>query len=406
MTANPLLRNSTLPALTGSLVSLGAQVAMALFLLGLFEPGAVGGFSVMAQVAFGWATLALAQSQISLLADQHLPPLPAARSAWQTAMRRAVWLTPAAALALWWSEPQWMSAGIALLWATALAVTQMTWLLSQSLSLRLQQPVSIALVRMVPPVLATALVALGALGADWRDSATLTTSALAGYAVGALWLLPALRCREALPVMDKSTDVAGDPRSERLKFLHTLSDVAAATMLASHWSSVYGAAQAGCLLVLLRVLGFIPALVSTAWAQVVLSRPVAQRPSSALAAATGTAAVALTAMLAGMALQDGWLSDPWADLQSYLLPVALWQAAASIMASVSHRPFALGQAHQYTHQCLAMNALLVILLILPALLGLSLTSHLWTLCGAMTLVLLIQAVWAAQLSKPQVPERS
>lgn len=401
MSATPLLRSGTLPAAIGSLASLAAQVAMALFLLGLFAPQTVGEFSVISQVAFGWATLALAQSQISLLANQHLPALPAARSAWQTGLQRALWLSPAAALALWWSGSGWPAVAMALLWSAGMAGTQMAWLLAQSLTLRQHQPASIALVRMVPPTLAASLVALGTLLLDWRESTTLIAAALAGYAAGALWLLPALRCPDEMPMPHTGDTSAGDVRSERLKFLHTLSDVAVATLLASHWSGVYGAAQAGCLLVLLRVMGFIPALVSTAWAQVVLSRPLAQRPSSALAATAGAAAVALTSMLASAALQAGWLSDQWADLQQYLLPVAFWQGSASVMAAVSHHPFARGRAHAYTQQCLAMNALQALLLLCPPLLGLDLGIHLWLLCSVMALLLLGQAWWAAMLPERQ-----
>lgn len=405
MNTRAVLLGGTLPAAVGSLVSLGAQAAMALFLLGLFEPGAVGEFSVVAQVAFGWATLALAQSQVSLLANHHLPALPAAREAWRSGCRRLLWLTPAAAGALWWSSTTTHTTFHALVWAGIIACCQMAWLLSQSLTLRLQQPRSIALVRMTPPLLAAGLVALVAPGTGWRESATLLAAALIGYAAGALWLLPALRCHDPLPQTDTDAPNVGDPRTARLKFMHTLSDVAIATLLASHWSSVYGASQAGCLLLLLRVMGFVPALVGTAWTQVVLSRPLAQRPCSALAALVGALAVALAGILISTALEHGWLSDKWADLQHYLLPVALWQGAASIMASISHRPFTVGRVRNYTLQCLAMNALQAILTVLPPWADASPVVHLWSLCGAMTLALLGQALWAARATDTTVTSR-
>ena len=79
------------PAALGSLVALAAQALMALFLLHLFEPTAVGVFSLVAQTAFGWATLALAQSPLSLLANQHLGAVPATRQAWRASLRR--WLS-------------------------------------------------------------------------------------------------------------------------------------------------------------------------------------------------------------------------------------------------------------------------------------------------------------------------
>ncbi len=411
MKTSHFLRSGAGPAALGSLVSLCAQGAMALFLLGLFEPQAVGVFSVVAQIAFGWATLALAQSPLSLLANQHLPPLHAARQAWRGSLRRWFWLVPAAVVAVWWSHPSpptdqkatgWATA---LAWAAAIALMQMGWLLAQSLTLRLQAPVSVAAVRLLPPVIAATLAAALALALDWRSSSALTTAALAGYAVGALWLLPALRSHEALASPASASVPGSDLRSDRLKFIHTLSDVLVATALATHWTAVYGAAQAGCLLILLRVMGFIPALVSTAWAQVVLSRPQAQRPSSALAALAGSGAVAAVALLTDVALQAGWLSARWSALQDYLWPVALWQAAASVMAAASHRPFQHGRAARYTHQCLAMNAVQALLLLLPPALGWSMQSHLWALAGFLCAALLLQAAWAARLGDTEQGEQ-
>ena len=377
---------------------------MALFLLGLFEPHAVGVFSVVAQIAFGWATLALAQSPLSLLANQHLPPLPAARQAWRSSLRRWFWLVPVAVVAVWWSDqsapageaaPGWAAA---LAWAAAIALTQMGWLLAQSLTLRLYAPLSVAAVRMLPPVIAATFAAALALALDWRSSSALTTAALAGYAVGALWLLPALRSHEVLAHPEAAPTPAGDPRSDRLKFVHTLSDVLVATALATHWTAVYGAAQAGCLLILLRVMGFIPALVSTAWAQVVLSRPQAQRPSSVVAAIAGSAAVAAVALLTDLALQAGWLSQRWSGLQDYLWPLALWQAAASVMAAASHRPFQHGHAVSYTRQCLVMNAVQALLVLVPPVLGWPMQTHLWTLACFLCASLFLQAIWAARLN--------
>ena len=319
MSAATFLRRGSLPAALGSLVSLGAQALMALFLLGLFEPQAVGVFSLIAQTAFGWATLALAQSPVSLLANQHLPPLPAARRALRMSLRRWGWLLPAAALALGWSGQPVAGLASTMAWTAAIALTQMGWLMAQSLTLRIHSPLSIALVRLLPPMLAALLVAVGAVWLERRDSSTLAAAALAGYAAGALWLVPVARAQDT----DAASAVApgaGDPRSERLKFIHTLSDVLVSTALAAHWSLVYGAAQAGCLLILLRVMGFVPALVSSAWAQVVMSRPEAQRPSSWLAALTGAGCVAVAALMVRLALHAGWLAPSWSSLGLYVWP--------------------------------------------------------------------------------------
>lgn len=396
MSAATFLRRGSLPAALGSLVSLAAQALMALFLLGLFEPQAVGVFSLIAQTAFGWATLALAQSPVSLLANQHLPPLPAARRALRMSLRRWGWLLPAATLALGWSGQPVAGLASTMAWTAAIALTQMGWLMAQSLTLRIHSPLSIALVRLLPPMLAALLVAVGAVWLERRDSSTLAAAALAGYAAGALWLVPVARAQDT----DAASAVApgaGDPRSERLKFIHTLSDVLVSTALAAHWSLVYGAAQAGCLLILLRVMGFVPALVSSAWAQVVMSRPEAQRPSSWLAALTGAGCVAVAALMVRLALHAGWLAPSWSSLGLYVWPLALWQAAACLIAAASHRPFRHGRARAYTLQCIAMNGVQALLLVLPPWLGWGQQSHLWALAGFLCIALSLQALWSARL---------
>lgn len=392
-----LLRGAALPAALGSLVSLAAQALMALFLLRLFEPAAVGVFSVIAQVAFGWATLALAQSPLSLLANHQLPALPAARQALQASLRRWLWLALPAALAMGWSTRSAGAWADALAWTAAIALAQMGWLLAQSLSLRIHARLSIALVRLLPPALAAALAALAALGADWRSGQALAAAALAGYAAGSLWLTPLRRAPAAMP--EAAAARLSDARSDRLKFIHTLSDVVVATALAVHWSALYGAALAGVLLMWLRVTGFIPALVSTAWAQVVLSRPLARRPSSMLAALAGALAVACLGAVASLALQAGWLSAGWQPLSQVLWPVCLWQIGACLIAAVSHRPLQHGRAASYTRQCLAINAVQAALLVLPPLLGLPWPVHLWVLAGFLACALSLQALWAARLPR-------
>ena len=395
------------PAALGSLVALAAQALMALFLLHLFEPTAVGVFSLVAQTAFGWATLALAQSPLSLLANQHLGAVPATRQAWRASLRRWLWLSPLALLALAWAGLQ-REASAALptlaLWAGATALAQMGWLLAQSLALRVHTPASIAGVRLLPPVLAALLVGLGAGWWPQAGSALLLGAALAGYLAGTLWLRPlwtpaAYSDQPPADAGAAQLSATGDARSEQLKLLHSASDVLVATALAAHWTALYGVAQAGCLLVLLRVFGFVPALVGSAWAQVALSRPQAQRPSSLWAAVAGVLGVAGLAGLAWLALEQAWLAPPWQALRPYVLPLALWQAAASLMAAASHRPFQQGRAQRYTWQCLGINAGQALLLLLPPLWGWGLPLHLWVLCAGLTLALAAQAAWSARLGR-------
>jgi hypothetical protein len=400
MSRTPFWRQGAIPAALGSLGSLLSQAAMALFLLGLFEPAAVGLYSVVAQVSFGWATLALAQSPLSLLANQHLPALHTARQAWRQSTQRWLWLAPLAMFALVWSTP--MNAGLEghydlLVWASAMALAQLSWMLAQSLALRIHSPLSIAGVRVIPPLLAAAGAGLAAGLWQRQDSQTLLLAALTGYVAGALWLWPLWRPAATDAFEATRAYASSDSRSERLKFMHTFSDVLVAVALASHWARLYGAAQAGCLLILLRVMGFVPALVSTAWSQVVLSRPGAQRPSSWLAACTASLGLCFLAGVIFVSLEQGWLPSAWAHLRHYLLPVLMWQIAASVSAAVSHRPFRFQQEHTYTWLCLGINALQALLVFGPSWCGSSMDCHLWLLASGLSLSLSFQAIWAIRL---------
>jgi hypothetical protein len=83
-----------------SLVAFAMQVAFALLMLRLFTPQKVREFSVISQIGFFWMTLALAQSNLSLLATQHVPAPLAARQAWRASALRGLCLLPVAALAV------------------------------------------------------------------------------------------------------------------------------------------------------------------------------------------------------------------------------------------------------------------------------------------------------------------
>jgi uncharacterized membrane protein YqaE (UPF0057 family) len=397
--SSPRRSSTSLLAALGSVVSLGAQGLFAVFLLKLFDATAVGQFSVASQIAFCWATLALAQSPLSLLVNRHTPAHSAAAAAWGQSVVRLLWLSPWAALALWWSQshattaPAWLHLAP---WVVGIALLQMSWLLAQSLTLRQQASAAVAWVRLLPPVLAALLAWLGAAVLGATDSSTLLGSALLGYAAGALWMLPALatsyepsKARDAAP--------PNDERSTRLKMLHTLTDVAVSGLLAVQWQALYGTADAGLLLVLLRVFGFIPGLVHSAWAQVVMSEGSAQCRASLRMAVLASAVIALMALAIQAALQLGWLQASWQGLNAYLWPLACWQMAACVMAAHAHLPFAQGRATRFSWQCIGMNAALLALLCLPLLglpLGLagSAQQHLLLVSGFMTLALLAQTL--------------
>jgi hypothetical protein len=404
------LPSATAPAAVGSLVSLLAQGVFALFLLKLFDAQAVGMFSVVSQIAFCWATLALAQSPVSLLADHLQAPRHAAHTAWRQSAWRMVWLSPFMALALYWTQRHSASAplshadmgtfGHALLWASSIAAAQMSWLLAQNLSLRAQGPLAIALVRLLPPVLAVGVAWVGTQWLGQTQATVLLMASLLGYAIGALWLVPACHPK---PRTGPAHQSPSDPRSTRLKILHTLTDVLCSTALAIQWQALYGPAEAGCLLVLLRVFGFVPALVHTAWAQALISRPHEHKLSSLWVSLAACGVIALLGLSLEAALHWQLLQPSWHQLSLYIWPLALWQMAACLSAAHAHLPFWQGHTRQLSLQSMGINAVMVCLLLVNQTQSVNAAAHLQWIAGFMALALTLQTL---EFLKQQSPRQN
>ncbi len=357
-----------------SLIAFATQVAFALLMLRLFTPQEVGEFSVISQIGFFWMTLALAQSNLSLLANQHVPAPMAARQAWRASALRGLALLPVAALAVWFSQ---LSMWPALLWALLLASCQMAWMLAQSLTLRVGSAWQQALVRVLPPATAAACALTAALlGAslNW-DGPVLLVAALLGYAVGAAWLVPALRARgEQASASTHShapstVDQQSDPRSAALRMAHTLVDALLATAIIVVWQRLYGAEETGWMSALLRVLGFVPAVVHMAWAQVALAQGGHRRQAAwakpGWLGLGAFACVALLGLVCAAALHLGWLSPKWSGVWHYIAPLVVWQGSACVSAAFSHRPFQTQTAQKYSWACMGLATLQGLVLIVP-----------------------------------------
>jgi uncharacterized membrane protein YqaE (UPF0057 family) len=365
-----------------SAVAFATQVAFALLMLRLFTPQEVGEFSVISQIGFFWMTLALAQAPLGMLANQHLPAHKAAQQAWRASALRGLGLLPVAALAVWFSQ---LAMWPALLWALLLAFCQMGWMLAQSFTLRSGSAWQQAAVRVLPPVTAatTALTAaLAGASFGWNGS-TLVLSALLGYAVGAAWLVPALRERksesesesESSRHVDSTTPRQSDPRSATLRMAHTLVDALLATAIIVVWQRLYGAQETGWMSALLRVLGFLPAVVHMAWAQVALAQ--GHHANKAQTAGTSPwwlglgafACVILLGLSCAVALYQEWLDPRWRGVWSYIAPLVLWQGSACLSAAFSHRPFQTQATEKYSWACIVLALLQGLVLTVPMVLN-------------------------------------
>jgi hypothetical protein len=399
-----------------SAVAFATQVAFALLMLRLFTPQEVGEFSVISQIGFFWMTLALAQAPLGMLANQNLPAHIAAQHAWRASALRGLALLPVAALAVWFSQ---LSMWPTLLWALLLAFCQMGWMLAQSFTLRVGSAWQQAAVRVLPPVTAatTALTAalLGA-SLSWSNP-TLVLSALLGYAVGAAWLVPALRTQDAYiddhasanattaDALHASNPQQSDTRSAALRIAHTLVDALLATAIIVVWQRLYGAEETGWMSALLRVLGFLPAVVHMAWAQVALAK--GQHTDNRITAMVspwwvGLSAFACVIMLGlscAVALHQEWLDPRWGGVWPYIAPLVLWQGSACLSAAFSHRPFQTQLAGTYSWACMVLGALQAAVLLMPMALTqpMDAVQHMTAFALVSGLGLLSLTVWMSKL---------
>ena len=396
-----------------SIAAFGLQIVFALLMLRFFTPKEVGEFSVLSQIGFFWTTLALSQAPLSLLANHDLPAAQAAQQAWLASVLRAAGLFPIAALAIWFSQLHlWPS----LLWVALLAFFQLSWMLAQSFTLRAGSEWQQTGVRVIPPLIAALTALCGALLNEKMNAAfgwngpTLVISAVLGYAIGAIWLAPALMTRTTISNDSKpknfvETSKQSDTRSVSLRLAHTLVDALLATAIVIVWQRLYGAEETGWMNALLRVFGFIPALVHMSWAQVMLSQGDDHHKKSSIRnSIIGVISLFSVLALGGgcvLALQYQWLDEKWAGLGPYLIPLIAWQGAACLSAAFSYRPFQCKAASQYSLGCMVLAFIQATALMAPATLGLNLSSieHIALFSATSCIGLLSLTVWMARLPK-------
>jgi len=350
-----------------SAVAFALQIALALLMLRYFSPEEVGMFSVISQIGFFWTTLALAQTPLRLLANHGASVFDDARHAWVSSLKRFVWLSPLAALAVWWSGLSFVTS---LLWALLLSLCQLTWMLAQSMRLRMAGTWAQMGVRVLPPLMSL-LVAVTAVFMQWSGPALLA-AALLGYAVGAAWMLPSLLAYWQAKFVNVSTKpnevllssalqdpsyvviapVYGDNRSATLRMAHTLADALLATAIVVVWQRMYGAQETGWMAAPLRMMGFMPAVVHMAWAQVMLAQPQHESTNPLWVGLAGFASVALMGAGCAVVLEIGWLGDQWQGMWPYLLPLAVWQGSACMVAAFSFNSFRFKSATHYSKLCI------------------------------------------------------
>ena len=186
---------------------------------------------------------------------------------------------------------------------------------------------------------------------------------------------------------------------------HTLVDALLATAIIVVWQRLYGAQETGWMSALLRVLGFLPAVVHMAWAQVALAQDHrANNSSTRLASPWWLGLGAFTCVIVlglscAAALYQEWLDPRWSGVWPYIAPLVLWQGSACLSAAFSHRPFQTQSAGVYSWACMALGLLQGVALLAPMALAqpIGAEQHMATFALVSSLGLFGLTVWMARL---------
>jgi hypothetical protein len=215
---------------------------------------------------------------------------------------------------------------------------------------------------------------------------TLLEAAFIGYLVGASWILPVVLITNskydfcsneqgfsAEELQDKKN--AADDRSTALRVAHSFGDVVLATTILVVWQRLYGAQETGWLAAPLRVIGFVPAIINIAWAQISMARPHIDSDNSFVVGIVGFASVSLLGMCSSLILSYGLLGDQWHGISSYLIPLILWQGSACLVSAYAHIPFRSGKSTEYSRLSILVIFIQFIGLISPFLIPFTLTIN-------------------------------
>jgi uncharacterized membrane protein YqaE (UPF0057 family) len=186
---------------------------------------------------------------------------------------------------------------------------------------------------------------------------------------------------------------------------HTLVDALLATAIIVVWQRLYGAEETGWMSALLRVLGFLPAVVHMAWAQVALAQGQQRsKPQTAWASPWWLGLGAFACVIAlglscAVALYQEWLDPRWGGVWAYIAPLVLWQGSACLSAAFSHRPFQTQSANAYSWACMALGLLQAAVLLVPMGLAQPIVAeqHIAAFALVSSLGLLGLTVWMARL---------
>jgi uncharacterized membrane protein YqaE (UPF0057 family) len=198
----------------------------------------------------------------------------------------------------------------------------------------------------------------------------------------------------------------GDTRSAALRMAHTLVDALLATAIVVVWQRLYGSEETGWMSALLRVLGFLPAVVHMAWAQVALAQGAgtsSQHRSQVSPWWLGIGAFACVMVLGAVcavALHMEWLDPKWQGVWSYIAPLVLWQGSACLSAAFSHRPFQTQAAQTYSWACMGLAGLQALVLLTPLIGGdqtVTAIEHMSAFGWVSGLGLLFLTLWMARL---------
>jgi len=258
-------------------------------------------------------------------------------------------------------------------------------------------------VRVLPPLVAL-LVTLISVHLHLYES-TLLLAALFGYIVGATWFLPVVRKsqqysyflhKKCTTFTLQELPTINDDRSTTLRMLHSLSDILVLTTIIVVWQRLYGLQETGCLTALLRMMGFIPAVIHMAWSQVRLARSNQKNTNPFWLGLAGFGLVAMLGVIIKVAIDFGYIREDWQGITIYIFSLTIWQGSSCMTAAFSYKQFQKNNASKHSWFCIILSASQLLVLIAPFLnhrIELSAIAHFQFFATISSFFLLVLCYW-------------
>jgi hypothetical protein len=165
-----------------------------------------------------------------------------------------------------------------------------------------------------------------------------------------------------------------DDRTDIVRIAHTVADSVIGVAFIVSWQLLFGVEETGCMAALLRLLGFVPAVINTAWIQVNLAKTIYIDHNSKYIAIGGLIIIVLLGSFCALAIEYEWLGKKWGGIINYILPMIIWQGSTCIATANMHKIYSTGKIHIYSKLCICLTCIQSVILLVPIILEITISK--------------------------------